>query len=845
MSNVPQQISLDTDQYGTLVFNLDDSGHISSNDPYVAMVNQMTTFDGTVYDLINYQYVNQGTVRRSDNLQFFDPSLLGSGIQSNSPLINFGNYIQNPDWWSKPTSDGGDYNIDPNMTAGYLVRDSDIANYLGDPMSWNYYGVNTPSSNGINRGAIGGISGGKYVMPTWGGYDNTAGWIDPSGSIHTEGQDNPEWWQSAILAIASYVSPIGAIIGTVIGDVITGKPINPVQIGVMAAGSLVNAGFPAGETLTDAAVGSSGELINGATGAAIVNSAGSQAVLDEAQQQIVQQAATDTAETAAGAAAATDGALPTAETAAAAGDAYLPGALSNPFLQAMPTLSSMSQAAATNAAMQLATTGKIDPEKVLASIMTSAAGSTAGNLAGNAAGNALDSNLARSIVSGAVNGATQAGINGTDPMAAALASGAASGLGYSAKENGINVPQQVTNALVTSIATGAPLEKTLLSAAMSMGVGAAKDAISGLSSADTQAPAPVETRTPLSPDPSGLDSISTDQGRTGTDALFYDEQGNALDASGNPVYGSHNDVLTDPVTGVVTQPVTTPVTSTVIPKNTSTTTGGGLSTISPSSSAQTTPTAQPISWLTNPSQSGLLTVKKDPNMISSQLSDIDSGIPRYAEAGSVYDPFAPLSSVLDPKKVASEFVSSKPTLLSYKKAVASPVLSHAPLKNMYQSIARGMAEGGLPSKYEEATPKGHKPEFITGVTGFYADGKGTGQSDDIPALLHDGDYVMDAETVSALGDGSSKAGREVLEKFRNQVPHESKTGGSVIPAKIADGEYVFPAAFVTALGKGENKRGSEILDGLREKLRAHKRKAPLDKIPPKAKSPLEYLKSKV
>jgi hypothetical protein len=232
-------------------------------------------------------------------------------------------------------------------------------------------------------------------------------------------------------------------------------------------------------------------------------------------------------------------------------------------------------------------------------------------------------------------------------------------------------------------------------------------------------------------------------------------------------------------------------------------------------------------------------------MISSQLSDIDSGIPRYAEAGSVYDPFAPLSSVLDPKKVASEFVSSKPTLLSYKKERASPALSHAPLKNLYESIARGMAEGGLPSKYEEATPKGHKPEFITGVTGFYADGKGTGQSDDIPALLHDGDYVMDAETVSALGDGSSKAGREVLEKFRNQVPHESKTGGSVIPAKIADGEYVFPAAFVTALGKGENKRGSEILDGLREKLRAHKRKAPLDKIPPKAKSPLEYLKSKV
>lgn len=152
-----------------------------------------------------------------------------------------------------------------------------------------------------------------------------------------------------------------------------------------------------------------------------------------------------------------------------------------------------------------------------------------------------------------------------------------------------------------------------------------------------------------------------------------------------------------------------------------------------------------------------------------------------------------------------------------------------------------MASGGLPSKYEKAAPKGHDPEFITGLTGYYADGGGTGQSDDIPAMLHDGDYVMDAETVSALGDGSSKAGRKVLDGFRTQIPHKDTAGGKVVPAKIADGEYVFPAAFVTALGGGDNKRGAEILDGLREKLRAHKRAAPLDKIPPKAKSPLAYI----
>ena len=152
----------------------------------------------------------------------------------------------------------------------------------------------------------------------------------------------------------------------------------------------------------------------------------------------------------------------------------------------------------------------------------------------------------------------------------------------------------------------------------------------------------------------------------------------------------------------------------------------------------------------------------------------------------------------------------------------------------------GAAHGGL-AKYHAAAPKGHNPEFITGMTGYYACGRGTGQSDDIPAMLHDGDYVMDAETVSALGDGSSKAGRHVLDGFRTQIPHKAEGGSNPVPAKIADGEYVFPAAFVTSLGGGDNKRGAEILDGLRTKLRAHKRGAPLNKIPPKAKDPVNYI----
>ena len=169
------------------------------------------------------------------------------------------------------------------------------------------------------------------------------------------------------------------------------------------------------------------------------------------------------------------------------------------------------------------------------------------------------------------------------------------------------------------------------------------------------------------------------------------------------------------------------------------------------------------------------------------------------------------------------------------------------IKHLREGIAKapralgGYAKGGLPAKYAKAAPKGHNPEFITGLTGYYATGDGTGQSDDIPAMLHDGDYVIDADAVAALGDGSSKAGAQALSQFQSKVPHKMSTGGQAVPAKIADGEYVFPEAFVTAIGGGDNKQGAKLLDAMREELRAHKRSAPLSKIPPKAKSPLQYI----
>jgi len=64
-----------------------------------------------------------------------------------------------------------------------------------------------------------------------------------------------------------------------------------------------------------------------------------------------------------------------------------------------------------------------------------------------------------------------------------------------------------------------------------------------------------------------------------------------------------------------------------------------------------------------------------------------------------------------------------------------------------------------------------------------------------------------------------------------------------IKAMLADGEFVFPADVVSALGNGSTKAGSdklyEMMHSIRERARSKK---PKDLPPPALKSPLDYLK---
>jgi hypothetical protein len=63
-----------------------------------------------------------------------------------------------------------------------------------------------------------------------------------------------------------------------------------------------------------------------------------------------------------------------------------------------------------------------------------------------------------------------------------------------------------------------------------------------------------------------------------------------------------------------------------------------------------------------------------------------------------------------------------------------------------------------------------------------------------------------------------------------------------IPAMLADGEFVFPADVVAAIGNGSTKAGSDALYDMMHSIRKHARSARPKDLPPEIKSPLDFLK---
>jgi len=108
--------------------------------------------------------------------------------------------------------------------------------------------------------------------------------------------------------------------------------------------------------------------------------------------------------------------------------------------------------------------------------------------------------------------------------------------------------------------------------------------------------------------------------------------------------------------------------------------------------------------------------------------------------------------------------------------------------------------------------------------------------------LDGGDYVIDAYTVAALGNGSSNAGGAILDEVLPDVPNtdnsavglmnassgdgmsdniafEVVNGGDIEGAMISQDEYILDANQVEALGNGDIQKGVALLEETRKDVR--------------------------
>jgi len=176
---------------------------------------------------------------------------------------------------------------------------------------------------------------------------------------------------------------------------------------------------------------------------------------------------------------------------------------------------------------------------------------------------------------------------------------------------------------------------------------------------------------------------------------------------------------------------------------------------------------------------------EDPNAVQYALSD-------QAPQGTDMNPYTygvdrPIGDILNPQDVAMQDTGYSPDgVPEYMKTGIQAASGGAMTGTRYGKYARG----GLSTPLMAAGGK-MRVDFRSGDA---VTGAGDGQSDDIPAML-------------------------------------------------ADGEFVFPADVVAAIGNGSTKAGSDKLYDMMHGIRAHVRSAKPKDLPPEIKSPLDFLKN--
>ena len=226
-------------------------------------------------------------------------------------------------------------------------------------------------------------------------------------------------------------------------------------------------------------------------------------------------------------------------------------------------------------------------------------------------------------------------------------------------------------------------------------------------------------------------------------------------------------VVTPPAPKVTTPatPWTLPVTS--VPAITLPFTGGTTTTITPTSNLLQQDASGGIKNLTPG-----LTQRMDYNLTGiPNIQETSSPEPNFSTGGSTgYNPVSAGSAGEDVS--AGLYKSLTPGLT---KAQINYILTGLP-------SVQGHAEGG------EIGPEGHNPSFFSegglgSIDNRYVQGEGDGTSDSVAAMLANGEFVIPADVVSKLGNGSNEAGAGVLDQFLKVVRKDANSNGEELPPK--------------------------------------------------------------
>jgi len=159
----------------------------------------------------------------------------------------------------------------------------------------------------------------------------------------------------------------------------------------------------------------------------------------------------------------------------------------------------------------------------------------------------------------------------------------------------------------------------------------------------------------------------------------------------------------------------------------------------------------------------------------------DENVGLFATGGStstqnqqgVYD----LAGDAKPFDISSEFTGSN-KIMKLVPGVTKAKIDYALPGYPYGKVFK-LAEGG--------NVPGHEPEFyseggLNSLGNRYVTGNGDGTSDSIPAMLANGEFVIPADVVSSLGNGSNDSGAKILDEFLSVIrDHKRKADPKKLP----------------------------------------------------------------